>query len=65
MTEDLPTSQTSDRDSVSCPANWRPGDDVVLGAPTAQAVLGDRLTDHDLTLTDWCLATVPDRGTDR
>ncbi|MFI0508378.1 hypothetical protein ACH3X8_01590 [Streptomyces sp. WSLK1-4] len=25
--------QTSDRDGVSCPANWHPGEDVVLGAP--------------------------------
>ena len=25
--------QTSDREGVSCPANWTPGDEVVVGAP--------------------------------
>ncbi|KUL26914.1 peroxiredoxin [Actinoplanes awajinensis] len=57
--------QTSDRDSVSCPANWRPGDDVVLGAPRTEAALDARLADHDVKLTDWYLATQSDRGAER
>jgi peroxiredoxin (alkyl hydroperoxide reductase subunit C) len=57
--------QTSDRDGVSCPANWRPGDDVVLGAPTTQVDLDARLADQDVKLADWYLATRPDRGADR
>jgi peroxiredoxin (alkyl hydroperoxide reductase subunit C) len=57
--------QTSDRDGVSCPANWQPGDDVVLGAPTTQDALDARLADHDVKLADWYLATRPDRGADR
>lgn len=57
--------QTSDRDSVSCPANWRPGDDVVLGAPTTEAALDARLADQDVKLTDWYLATQPDHGAER
>lgn len=53
--------QTSDRDGVSCPANWRPGADVVLGAPRTQAALDERLTDQTVKLTDWYLASKPDR----
>ncbi|MER6591095.1 peroxiredoxin [Micromonospora purpureochromogenes] len=52
--------QTSDRDGVSCPANWRPGDDVVLGAPKTEADLDTRLRDDTVKLTDWYLATKPD-----
>lgn len=49
--------QTADRDGVACPANWRPGDDVVLAAPRTQAELDDRLADGTVKLTDWYLAT--------
>lgn len=48
--------QTSDREGVSCPANWTPGDDVVVGAPRTTADLRTRLTDDSLDLTDWYLA---------
>jgi len=51
--------QTSDRDGVSCPANWRPGEDVVLGAPKTQAELDARLADGTVKLADWYLATKP------
>lgn len=51
--------QTSDRDGVSCPANWHPGEDVVLGAPRTQAELEARLADDSVKLTDWYLATRP------
>ncbi|WP_327370381.1 peroxiredoxin [Streptomyces sp. NBC_01217] len=51
--------QTSDRDGVSCPANWHPGEDVVLGAPRTQAELDARLADDSVKLTDWYLATRP------
>lgn len=53
--------QTSDRDGVSCPANWQPGKDVVLGAPRTQTLLEERLKDPTLTLTDWYLASKPDK----
>ena len=55
--------QTSDRDSVSCPANWRPGDEIVVAAPRTEAELDARLSDTTLTLTDWYLASRPDRST--
>ncbi len=48
--------QTSDREGVSCPANWRPGDDVVVGAPRTTDALKERLADDSLNLTDWYLA---------
>ncbi|WP_416956095.1 peroxiredoxin [Streptomyces sp. Agncl-13] len=51
--------QTSDRDGVSCPANWHPGEDVVLGAPRTQAELEARLADDSVKLTDWYLAMKP------
>ncbi|MZE81815.1 peroxiredoxin [Streptomyces xinghaiensis] len=51
--------QTSDRDQVSCPANWQPGDDVVVGAPRTQDELDARLTDDSVKLADWYLATKP------
>ncbi|MFI6467966.1 hypothetical protein [Streptomyces sp. NPDC050538] len=44
---------------VSCPANWNPGEDVVLGAPRTQVELETRLTDDSVKLTDWYLATKP------
>ncbi|WP_182899093.1 peroxiredoxin [Microbispora sp. H10830] len=54
--------QTADRDGVSCPANWRPGDDVLLGAPKTQAEVEARLADERLKLVDWYLASLPGRG---
>ena len=53
--------QTSDRDGVSCPANWQPGDDVVVGAPRTQAEMDARDEDDSIKITDWYLATRPDR----
>ncbi|WP_405521841.1 peroxiredoxin [Streptomyces canus] len=51
--------QTSDRDGVSCPANWHPGEDVVLGAPRTQVELDARPADDSVKLTDRYLATKP------
>jgi peroxiredoxin (alkyl hydroperoxide reductase subunit C) len=48
--------QTADREGVSCPANWTPGDDVVVGAPRTTDDLKKRLADDSVTLTDWYLA---------
>ena len=51
--------RTSDRDGVSCPANWRRGGDAVLGAPKTWAELDARLADGTVKLADWYLATKP------
>ena len=48
--------QTSDREGVSCPANWTPGEEVVVGAPRTTEDLKKRLADDTLNLTDWYLA---------
>jgi peroxiredoxin (alkyl hydroperoxide reductase subunit C) len=48
--------QTSDAEGVSCPANWRPGDAVVVGAPRTQAQISERLADTSLDVADWYLA---------
>ena len=51
--------QTSDRDGVSCPADWHPGEDVVLSVPRTQAELDARLAEDTVELADWYLATKP------
>jgi peroxiredoxin (alkyl hydroperoxide reductase subunit C) len=48
--------QTADREGVSCPANWTPGEEVVVAAPRTTEALAQRLTDDTLDLTDWYLA---------
>lgn len=49
--------QTSDKHGVSCPANWTPGKDVVVGAPRTTEALAARLADDSLNKRDWYLAT--------
>lgn len=49
--------QTADANTVSCPANWRPGDDVVVGAPRTAEALDARKADDSLNKRDWYLAT--------
>ncbi len=49
--------QTADANTVSCPANWRPGDDVVVGAPRTAEALDARKADDSLNKKDWYLAT--------
>ncbi len=49
--------QTADRNACSTPANWRPGDAVVIPAPATQADAEQRLkAAAGLELTDWYLA---------
>ncbi len=48
--------QVSDSEGVSCPANWMPGVDVVVGASRTQAALDERLKDTKLDIKDWYLA---------
>jgi peroxiredoxin (alkyl hydroperoxide reductase subunit C) len=48
--------QTADKNGVACPANWKPGDDVIVPAPLTQAAAEARANDKDLQVTDWYLA---------
>lgn len=45
--------QTADRHAVATPANWRPGDKVIVPAPTTAAAAAERVADASLEVTDW------------
>jgi len=53
--------QTIDNFGVSLPADWRPGDDVIVPAPATMAALKERLLDHSgkLKIYDWFFCTKP------
>jgi peroxiredoxin (alkyl hydroperoxide reductase subunit C) len=48
--------QTVDANAVACPANWRPGDAVIVPAPLTQKGAEERATNKELSVTDWYLA---------
>jgi len=45
--------QTADRHSVACPADWRPGDSVIVPPPATVQAAEARTKDPDLKVTDW------------
>lgn len=45
--------QTVDANGVACPANWRPGEDVIVPAPMTAAGAAERVGNKDLKVTDW------------
>ncbi len=45
--------QTVDEHGVACPANWRPGDDVIVPAPVTTQAAEARMKDPGLQVTDW------------
>ncbi|MBL9003593.1 MAG: peroxiredoxin [Myxococcales bacterium] len=52
----LDALQTADKHGVACPANWRPGDNVVVPAPKTMADVEKRLADGSLDRKDWYLS---------
>jgi peroxiredoxin 2/4 len=49
--------QTGDTNHVATPANWHPGDAVIVPPPTTQADAEERVAGKDgLEITDWYLA---------
>lgn len=48
--------QTADANGVACPANWRPGDDVIVPAPTTTKAAEERVASKDYQVTDWYLS---------
>jgi len=48
--------QTTDRDGVACPANWSPGEPVIIPPPGTVADAQERLADDSLDVTDWYFA---------
>jgi peroxiredoxin (alkyl hydroperoxide reductase subunit C) len=45
--------QTADANGVACPANWRPGDEVIVPAPMTAQGAQDRVGNKDFSVTDW------------
>jgi peroxiredoxin (alkyl hydroperoxide reductase subunit C) len=52
----LDALQTADKHGVACPANWRPGDNVVVPAPKTMADVEKRMADTSLDRKDWYLS---------
>jgi peroxiredoxin 2/4 len=48
--------QTADANACSTPANWRPGDSVIVPAPATQADAEKRVAASDYDVSDWYLA---------
>lgn len=44
---------TVDANGVACPANWQPGQPVIVPAPTTAAAAAERAASKDLQVTDW------------
>ena len=45
--------QTTDKYGVATPANWRPGDKVIIPPPNTQAMAEERTKTAGLECTDW------------
>ena len=45
--------QTADKHGVACPADWRPGDKVIVPAPATTAAAEERVADKRFEVTDW------------
>lgn len=48
--------QTVDKHGVACPADWRPGDKVIVGAPATPEAAEKRLTEEGLEVIDWYIS---------
>ncbi len=59
--------QTVDANAVACPANWKPGDDVIVPPPVTAEAAAERASSKDYAVTDWYFAkrhlTPAGRGT--
>ncbi len=49
----LDALQTVDAHGVACPANWRPGQEVIVPPPTTIEDAEKRVADKSLEVTDW------------
>ena len=45
--------QTTDKHGVACPADWRPGDDVIVPPPGTAQAAEERVNDKSVKVTDW------------
>ncbi len=45
--------QTADKHGVACPADWRPGEKVIVPPPGTVEAAEERVKDESLEVTDW------------
>ena len=45
--------QTADQEGVACPADWRPGDPVIVPPPATTAAAQERVSHPEYDVTDW------------
>ncbi len=45
--------QTTDKNGVATPANWRPGDKVIVPPPQTQEMAEERVNDKTVECSDW------------
>jgi peroxiredoxin (alkyl hydroperoxide reductase subunit C) len=45
--------QTTDKYGVACPANWRPGDKVIIPPPKTLEMAEERMKEKDIERADW------------
>jgi peroxiredoxin (alkyl hydroperoxide reductase subunit C) len=48
--------QTADKHGVATPANWKPGEEVIVPPPVTQQAAEARVADKNLQVTDWYLS---------
>jgi peroxiredoxin (alkyl hydroperoxide reductase subunit C) len=48
--------QTVDANGVACPANWTPGQDVIVPAPVTAQAAEERAKSKEFQVTDWYLS---------
>lgn len=52
--------QTADKHAVATPANWQPGDDVIIPTAGSCGIAKERMESHDgMTCHDWFFCTKP------
>lgn len=45
--------QTADKHGIACPANWVPGQEVIVPPPQTSDAAEKRMHDREVTATDW------------
>lgn len=53
VTRVIDALQTADKNGVACPANWRPGDEVIVPPPQTASAAAERVTMKEYKVTDW------------
>lgn len=48
--------QTVDKFGVACPANWKPGEEVIVPAPLTTKAATERVDNKELNVSDWYLS---------